>query len=36
MTANGDARVLSHYTCFSCTLTTFVRPKILERVYLNH
>src|SRR6476469_3940082 len=22
--ANGDARVLSHYTCFSCTLTTFL------------
>src|SRR6476469_10067957 len=25
--ANGDARVLSHYTCFSCTLTTFLVGK---------
>src|SRR6476661_362014 len=28
--ANGDARVLSHYTCFSCTLTTFLVGKSLH------
>src|SRR4028119_550669 len=28
--ANGDARVLSHNTCFSCTLTTFLVGKSLH------